>query len=115
MNFITSEFASYYLLLFFFTILFVLQIWALIRIKKMIRHILEIYQKLEQSRAAVPAAARGKRREPPRICQNCRYRETFLTPAGNATFVYRCALHQQKIRLSDFCSKFEMDAQNADI
>jgi hypothetical protein len=103
----------YYFLIFLVAILFVLQVWAIIKIKRMMRNVQKLHDKL-----ANPSAARhadmfevGTFRH---TCQICRHRQTFLDPSGKQVFVYRCELSQQRIRLDDHCEKFEFDPHIAD-
>lgn len=97
-----------FLLLALFTFLFILQIWAMIRIKRMLKAVLGIYTQVSRlartvRTGQVPANA------PKRICQNCKYRDTYLEKNGDQLFQYRCRLNGQVIRLIDFCHCFESD------
>jgi hypothetical protein len=97
-----------FLLLGLFTFLFFLQIWAMMRIKKMLKTVLKIYAQVTRiadggqgAEAAGPA--------PKRICQNCKFRDTYLTNREEQLFLYRCRLNGQEIKLDDFCHRFEVD------
>jgi hypothetical protein len=115
---------QYYILLTLFALLFVLQVWAMIKIKLMLRRVLEIYRRLQQIAAISPIDLIAEEELQPsrqagvkykRICECCRYRETFLDRAGKSVFVYRCGLSKQKIKLNDSCARFEFDPQRAQI
>jgi hypothetical protein len=116
--------AHFYILLFLFTVLFVLQVWALIKIKQMLGRVLEIYAKMQQAanrQRKVPDNGSHLQPSPSiavnyrRICQYCRYRETFLEASGKNNFIYRCGLNKQEIKLDDRCPQFEFDPQRAEI
>ena len=116
--------AHFYILLFLFTLLFVLQVWALIKIKQMLRRVLEVFAKTQQAANRQRTASGSSSHLQPspsnavnyrRICQYCRYRETFLEASAKNNFVYRCGLSKQKIKLDDYCPQFEFDPQRAEI
>lgn len=114
-----SEHLHYYILLALFALLFVLQIWAMLKIKFMLQRVLEIYRHMQQGASLrKPGAAQplgkinvGYRR----ICEFCRHRETFFNPSGENVFLYRCGLSKKKILLNDSCVQFEFDPQRAQI
>lgn len=112
-----SEHIHYYVLLGLFTLLFILQVWAIIRIRQMIQRVLDIYDRIQSLRGTPKAlpeglvAAFGKAK---RSCQLCRHRQTFLDPSRKQVFLYRCGLTQERITLDYSCEKFEYDPQNAD-
>jgi hypothetical protein len=114
-----SEHAHYYILLSLFGLLFVLQIWAMLKIKLMLQRVLEIYKRMQQMAAlqnlgdAQPSPKINVKYR--RICEYCRHRETFLDAAGKTVFVYQCGLSKQRINLGDSCAKFEFDPQRAQI
>ena len=105
---------QHYFLLFLFTVLLVLQIWAIVKIRQMVRQVLELYDQFSrhQRRSAPDPAGAGTFRH---TCQICRHRQTFLDPTGKQVFVYRCGLSRQHIKLDDHCEKFEFDPHIADI
>ncbi len=105
---------QYYVLLFLFSVLFVLQVWAIIKIRQMVRQVLRLYDQFSRkpARTAVDPKAVGTFRH---TCQICRHRQTFLDPTGEQVFVYRCGLSRQRILLDDYCEKFEFDPHIADI
>ena len=112
-----SDTTHYYILLGLFSLLFLLQVWAIVRIRQMIRRVLAIYDHLQARRGeprelhkhAIAAYEKSKR-----SCQVCRHRQIFLDPTGKQVFLYRCGLTQERITLDYYCEKFEFDAQNAD-
>ncbi|MEK7727319.1 MAG: hypothetical protein AAB354_02835 [candidate division KSB1 bacterium] len=112
-----TETLHYYILLGLFTLLFLLQVWAIVRIRQMIRRVLAIYDHMQALRgeprglhqAAIAAHEKSKR-----SCQVCRHRQTFLDPSGKQVFLYRCGITQERITLDYYCEKFEFDAQSAD-
>jgi hypothetical protein len=119
-----SKNLHYYILLALFTLLFVLQIWAMLKIKLMLRSVLEIYRRMQQiikpqqinsgtGSPAQPSSASGVNYR--RICMYCRHRETFIDTSGKNVFLFRCGLSQQQIKLDDFCHYFEFDPQRAEI
>jgi hypothetical protein len=121
---VSPENLHYYFLLFLFALLFVLQIWAMLKIKLMLRSVLEIYRRMQQmANNAKTYLAAGGQAQPytpqsvdyKRICQFCRHRETFLDASGKNIFLYQCGLSKQKIKLDDFCPQFEFDPQRAEI
>lgn len=114
---VMSENANYYILLFLFTLLFILQVWAIVRIRQMVRRVLDIYDRMQTLRGEpreLPKAALELYNKSQRTCQVCRHRQTFLDPSGKQVFIYRCGLTQERIALDFFCQKFEFDAQSAD-
>jgi len=103
---------QFYWLLFLFTLLFFMQLWAIVKILKMLRQVLELYDKL----AATPPNARRPETQVSTFrhtCQVCRHRQTFLDTSGKNVFVYHCALSRQTIQLDYSCEKFEFDAHVA--
>jgi hypothetical protein len=119
-----SETVHYYTLLFLFTVLFVLQIWALLKIKRMLHRVLDIYRRMQEiaysrqthlldNGLVQPSSSASVNYK--RICQYCRHRETFLDPSGKNVFFYQCGWSKQKIKLNDFCSQFEFDPQRAEL
>ena len=115
MNWSIPENTHYYVLLFLFTLLFVLQIWAIVKIKTIIRRVLEIYNQIAHVRSSPKAVRQLQAGSPRPSCQLCRHRRTFLDPSGKSVFVYRCGLSDLSIQLDDYCHKFEYDPQSADI
>lgn len=114
----------YYILLSLFALLFLLQVWAMIKIKLMLRRVLDIYKRMQQIAAMSksglivegdlqPSRQAGVNYK--RICECCRHRETFLDPSGKGVFVYRCGLSKHRIKLDDSCPQFEFDPQRAPI
>ncbi len=113
---------QYYVLLSLFALLFLLQIWAILKIKLMLRRVLEIYQRMQQMAAITPSGLTTREKLQPsrradvnygRICEYCRHRETFLDASGKNVFVYQCRLSKQKIKLNDSCTQFELDPHRA--
>ncbi|MDZ7362160.1 MAG: hypothetical protein ONB46_15760 [candidate division KSB1 bacterium] len=113
------EHLHYYILLALFALLFVLQIWAMLKIKLMLQQVLEIYRRMqEMASQGNPATAQPSPKinvSYRRICEFCRHRETFFDPSGENVFLYRCGLNKQKISLNDSCAQFEFDPQRAQI
>jgi hypothetical protein len=113
------EHLHYYILLALFALLFVLQIWAMLKIKLMLQRVLEIYRQMQQMASRrKPGAAQPSHKinvSYKRVCEYCRHRETFFDPAGENVFLYRCGLNKQKILLNDSCAQFEFDPQRAQI
>lgn len=114
-----SEHVHYYILLALFGLLFVLQIWAMLKIKQMLQRVLDIYRRMQQMAALQKF---GEAQPSPkinvnykRICEYCRHRETFLAASGKNVFLYQCRLSKQKIKLDDSCAQFEFDPQRAQI
>lgn len=114
----------YDVLLALFALLFLLQIWAMIKIKLMLQRVLDIYGRMQQiatisAAGAIVAKELQPSRQPgvnyKRVCECCRYRETFLAPADKSVFVYQCGLSKQKVKLHDSCPQFEFDPQRAQI
>lgn len=119
-----STHLHYYILLSLFVLLFLLQVWAMIKIKLMLQRVLDIYKRMQQIAAMSKSGlvAEGKLQPSPltgvkykRICECCRHRETFLDPSGKGVFVYRCGLSKHRIKLDDSCPQFEFDPQRAPI
>jgi type IV secretory pathway component VirB8 len=114
-----SEHINYYILLALFALLFVLQVWAMLKIKQMLQHVLDIYRRMQQMAAlqkfgeAQPSPKLNVKYK--RICEYCRHRETFLDASGKNVFVYQCGLSKQKIKLEDSCAHFGFDPQRAQI
>jgi len=114
-----SEHIHYYTLLALFALLFVLQIWAMLKIKLMLQRVLDIYRRMQQIAAlqkfsdAQPSPKISVKYK--RICEYCRHRETFLDASGKNVFVYQCGLSKQKIKLGDSCAQFKFDPQRAQI
>ncbi len=112
-----SETTHYYILLGLFTLLFILQVWAIVRIRQMIRRVLDIYDRMQVLRGEpreLTHTAIAAYNKSQRSCQVCRHRQTFLDPTGKQVFLYRCGLTQERITLDYYCEKFEFDAQSAD-
>ena len=97
----------YYFLILLVAILFLLQFWGIVKIKRMMREVQELHGKLLKSSLA--------RRQEKMEVGTVRHRQTFLDPSGKQVFVYRCGLSQQRIKLDDYCEKFEFDPHIADI
>lgn len=111
------ENVHYYVLFGLFTLLFILQVWAILRIRQMIQRVLEIYDRIQSLRGepkALPPGVVAAYKKAKRSCQVCRHRQTFLDPSGKHVFLYRCGLTQERITLDYSCEKFEFDPQNAD-
>ena len=108
-----SDTTPYYVLLLICAIVFVLQAWAIIKIRYMMRQVIELYDRISKP----PAARRPELRASGMFrhtCQICRHRQTFLNPASQQVFVYRCGVSGQRIELDDHCEKFEFDPHVAD-
>ncbi|MCI0696984.1 hypothetical protein L0337_33885 [candidate division KSB1 bacterium] len=119
-----STHLHYYVLLSLFALLFLLQIWAMIKIKLMLQRVLDIYKRMQQIAAMSKSGLIAEGELQPsrqagvnykRICEWCRHRETFLDPSGKGVFVYRCGLSKHRIKLNDSCPQFEFDPQRAPI
>ncbi|MGH7492551.1 MAG: hypothetical protein ACREOO_09160 [bacterium] len=104
----------YYVLIFLVAVLFLLQFWGIVKIKRMMREVQGLYGKLSK-----PSLVRHTEKMEVgtfrHTCQICRHRQTFLDPSGKQVFVYRCGLSQLRIKLDDYCEKFEFDPHIADI
>ena len=100
----------FYGLLALFALLFLAQVWAITKIRVMLRHILHIYSRMQDLTRQQPRrpSSRGVSLTEP-ICQNCRHRETFVDPADTDMLVYHCRIHKKRIELRDFCDQFELD------
>lgn len=114
-----SEHFHYYLLLALFGLLFVLQIWAMLKIRLMLQRVLEIYKRMQHM---VVQQKLGEAQPSPkinvsykRICEYCRHRTTYLDASGQNVFMYQCGLSKQKVKLDDSCAHFEVDPQRAQI
>jgi hypothetical protein len=108
----------YYILLALFAVLFILQIWAMLKIRFMLNRVLEIYKRMQQMAASGLGEAQPSLKinvNYKRICEYCRHRETFLEASGKNVFVYQCGLSKQRIKLNDSCAQFEFDPQRAQI
>ncbi|MDZ7289046.1 MAG: hypothetical protein ONB44_01550 [candidate division KSB1 bacterium] len=119
-----SEYLHYYILLSLFALLFVLQIWAMLKIKLMLQHVLAIYKRMQKMVISPDTgpAAQGDLQPSlkvgvhyKRVCECCRHRETFLEASAGSVFFYQCGLSKQMIELDDFCSRFEFDPQRVQI
>jgi hypothetical protein len=113
-----SQHVHYYILLALFGLLFILQIWAMFKIKLMLKRVLEIYKRMQQMASlglgeAQPSSKTSVKYK--RICEYCRHRETFFDAAGKNVFIYRCGLSKQRIKLDDSCAQFDFDPQRAQI
>jgi len=114
-----SEHLHYYILLSLFGLLFVLQIWAMLKIKLMLQRVLEIYKRMQQMAArqrlgeAQPSHKVNVNYK--QLCEYCRHRETFLAASGKNVFIYQCDLSKQRIKLDDCCAQFEFDPHRAQI
>jgi len=104
---------EYYFFLAVFSVLLVLQVWAIVKIRQLLKQILGLHDEYQKLRPSAPEKkTAGKFRH---TCQICRHRQTFLDPAGKQVFEYRCGVSQQRIKLEDYCEKFEFDPHIADI
>lgn len=113
-----SQHVHYYILLALFGLLFILQIWAMFKIKLMLTRVLEIYKRMQQMTALRLGEAQPSSKinvTYKSICEYCRHRETFFDAAGKNVFIYQCGLSKQRIKLEDSCAQFEFDPQRAQI
>ncbi len=102
-----------FLLLGLFTFLFFLQVWAMMRIKKMLQTVLKIYAQVVRM-AGDANGVQSAVAPPRRICHNCKFRDTYLKNKDGRLFLYRCRLNGQEIQLDDFCHRFELDPIRAE-
>lgn len=104
-----------YIVTMILTVLFLLQIWAILRIKEMLRQVVEIFRFMRAGSLASMRSVGEKQNSYQRICENCRYRKTYITNDSEFEIYYLCKKHNKEILLNESCYFFEYDEQNKEI
>ncbi len=98
-------------LLLMFGVLFLLQIWAILRIKEMLQQVTEILRFVKASTRVVrrlPAPQKHMQA----VCENCKFRSTFLSNEKPPRFLYKCKKNNSEIELTHTCRLFKLDPQS---
>jgi len=67
---------------------------------------------------AIDLAEKGKRHNPrkvlliKRVCENCKFRQTFCVPESENVFKYYCKIKNKEIKLNNTCNMFKKVLQN---
>ncbi|KAA3612640.1 MAG: hypothetical protein DWQ05_18490 [Calditrichaeota bacterium] len=108
-DFITSAPMLFSLILILAT-LFVLQIWAIIRVKMMLKRVSEIHEWVQAGKLGVSAQFTRYKR-PVKTCKNCLFRSTFLAQEKDIQFVYYCKKNDIETSLDNSCLYFQVDPE----
>lgn len=111
MDMISSNIAMY-LITAILTVLFLLQLWAIFRIKEMLRQVTEIFRFVRAGTLASKYNFRRFDATPDRICENCRFRKTYFSNEPKFEIYFHCKKHDKPIALNETCHLFELDEQN---
>jgi hypothetical protein len=101
-----------YIITIILTVLFLLQLWAILRIKEMLRQVAEIFRFVRAGSLASRRLAGEKQPSHQRICENCRFRKTYISNDPEFEIYYHCKKHHKEILLNESCYLFEFDEQN---
>ena len=93
-----------------FAFLFILQIWAIFRVRKMLLRVSEIYNWVQAGRLG-SSNKNILTNQVPRKCKNCLFRSTYLTQDTDIQFIYYCKRHDIETTLEESCSFFQIDPQ----
>ncbi len=101
-------FDIYIILLIAFSVLLVIQIIALFKIRKLIFNLKKNVIDLSLNRSLSPGSIKEFNIQ---ICQFCRYRQTYINavPDGSDDFYYRCRIHNSSTKLNQSCKNFAID------
>jgi len=89
------------------SLLLIVQIFALFRIRYLIR---QLRYTLHTMRQAFGLLQKTELPQEVRRCQFCKYRNTFIKSnysGQGSAFYYRCGIDQKPVRLDHTCAKFE--------
>jgi len=106
---------SLYILTIVLTVLFLLQIWAIFRIKEMLRQVTEIFRFVRAGTLASRNIMKPRSPRPERICENCRFRSTYISGNSQFEIYFHCKKHDKAVSLNASCHLFEFDEQNKEI
>lgn len=110
-RFLSSDLALFILIL-VLTVLFLLQIWAILRIKIMLHQVSEIFRFVRAASLGTRNRLSPRRPHAARICEHCRYRTTYLANDAGFELLYHCKKHNKPIELNHTCRQFEFDEQD---
>lgn len=108
-DFLTS-FPMIFSLLLILTTLFILQIWAIIRVKMMLKRVSEIHQWVQAGKLGTNAYL-SRFRHPVKTCKNCLFRSTFLAQEKDVQFIYYCKKNDMETSLTNSCQHFQVDPE----
>ncbi|HHL72905.1 MAG TPA: hypothetical protein ENJ29_10360 [Bacteroidetes bacterium] len=104
----TSHEIAFYLFTFLFIALFILQLWAIMRIKTMLRRVAEIYDWVRAGKMGQQDFGQSAQTYST-TCQHCIYRTVYLSRKKPFNFVHHCRKTDKKIKLEDSCLFFKLD------
>lgn len=110
-----SSNTAMYLMTVILAVLFLLQIWAIFRIKEMLRQVSEIFRFVRAGALASKYQLKRPETAPERICENCRFRKTYFANEPKFEIYFHCKQHNKPISLDETCHLFELDEQNKEI
>jgi len=106
------------IIIFIIFTIFIFQLLVIIRIKKILQQISFYIESISRFfyRVGISSSLKGKSEVIPKICQNCKYRLSFIHMSENEAevedFYYKCRLRNTEIDLKDSCEQFEPEAHH---
>ena len=116
MNNINQE-TILYLLALFFGLYISLQIYIILKLKKIIVHLFEILFQVHDVLNKLPKAPGKKTIKVKKYCQNCKYRLPFYNKSDTSSslFYYNCQITRKKVPPDYYCSNFVFDQKTLDV
>ncbi len=108
-DFITSIPIMFSLILILAT-LFILQIWAIVRVKMMLKRVAEIHEWVQAGKLGTSTYF-SRYRQPAKTCKNCRFRSTYLAQEEDVQFIYYCKKNDIETSLKNSCLQFQVDPE----
>lgn len=99
---------AFYFAIILIVVLFLLQIWAILRIRRMFGQVSEIFRFVKAG-TRVYQSLPGRKTS---TCEFCRFRETYINSDRDLRFVYWCKRHDEEIQLDHSCAFFKPDPLN---
>ena len=100
---------AFYLIVIVFAVLFLLQIWAILRIKEMLRQVGEIFRFVKAGTRVSPQ--RSSQAYFKNSCEFCKFRASYLSDEQPIHFIHLCKKHSKIISLNESCGHFTPDPQ----
>lgn len=101
------------IIIFIIFTIFLFQLLVILRIKKILQQISFYIESISRFfyRVGISSSLKSKSEIVPKICQNCKYRLSFIHMSENEAevedFYYKCRLRNVEIVLKDSCEQFE--------
>ncbi len=107
----------FYLIIFFFGTYILLQIYIILKLRTIIKHLFEILFQLHAIIRKVYIDRATKSNQLKKICQNCKFRLPYYNANAHIQnlIYYRCQLSNKKVPPDYYCQNFVLDPQTYDV